>query len=589
MNKIKYILPVACLTLQLAAQTPSKDSVLNRNVTVEREYKPVIQDAGKINSQPKALEPKTGKITPDYSNFNLPLNVDFNLHTLPAAELKREKRPDWTGGFARLGLGNYWNTQADFAYPLIKTETSRLDVSLNHFGTQGSKAHSTTKGALSFDQFFETFNLYAGLGGGHEYLKYYGNRFNKANSVVNLDTLAKYNPGASYLEQNLTNTSRTPKTYTLNQLANDSSSNTFWRFNAYAGIRSLPLDTNMRYQAEVQYKAFEAVNGLTEYQVHSKGGFNAKHDMNRLGLDLDLYNLWYRASNPTMSNSYTDSYAVFGMNPYYSIEGRDFNVRLGIKSSFSFVHGRPFSPSADIHAEWRAVPKVFALYGGISGGYNVNTMDEMFSENRYLYDDIRVKDTYTPFEGYAGFKVKPVYNMLLDAFIDYKVIDNQYFFINKEYKNDNSTTNDSLLYSNRFNVVYSNASLFRAGARINYNMRNFLNIQFKTLYNGWDVSTEAVAWNKPRWETDLTTDIRFSRSFSMSASAYFDSERYAKIGDKAIRMKPRTDINLGASYAYNNWLTAFGKINNLINSRYQDYYGYDVQGFNVLVGAAFSF
>ena len=54
-------------------------------------------------------------------------------------------------------------------------------------------------------------------------------------------------------------------------------------------------------------------------------------------------------------------------------------------------------------------------------------------------------------------------------------------------------------------------------------------------------------------------------------------------------MKPRADINLGASYAYNNWLTAFGKINNLINSRYQDYYGYDVQGFNVLVGAAFSF
>ena len=86
MNKLKYILPVACLTLQLAAQTPSKDSVLNRNVTVEREYKPVIQDAGKINSQPKALEPKTGKITPDYSNFNLPLNVDFNLHTLSASD-----------------------------------------------------------------------------------------------------------------------------------------------------------------------------------------------------------------------------------------------------------------------------------------------------------------------------------------------------------------------------------------------------------------------------------------------------------------------------------------------------------------------
>jgi len=54
-------------------------------------------------------------------------------------------------------------------------------------------------------------------------------------------------------------------------------------------------------------------------------------------------------------------------------------------------------------------------------------------------------------------------------------------------------------------------------------------------------------------------------------------------------MRPKVDINLGASYLYNNWLTAFAKVNNLINNPYQDFYGYQVQGLNVLVGAAFSF
>jgi outer membrane cobalamin receptor len=54
-------------------------------------------------------------------------------------------------------------------------------------------------------------------------------------------------------------------------------------------------------------------------------------------------------------------------------------------------------------------------------------------------------------------------------------------------------------------------------------------------------------------------------------------------------MKPKIDINLGASYLVNSWFTAFAKVNNLINNSYQYYYGYDVQGFNVLVGGAFSF
>jgi len=54
-------------------------------------------------------------------------------------------------------------------------------------------------------------------------------------------------------------------------------------------------------------------------------------------------------------------------------------------------------------------------------------------------------------------------------------------------------------------------------------------------------------------------------------------------------MKPKLDINVGASYSYLNWFTMFAKINNLINSRYEEFYGYKVQGMNVLVGAAFSF
>ena len=49
------------------------------------------------------------------------------------------------------------------------------------------------------------------------------------------------------------------------------------------------------------------------------------------------------------------------------------------------------------------------------------------------------------------------------------------------------------------------------------------------------------------------------------------------------------DVNLGASYSYLDWFTMFFKVNNILNKHYQNFYGYDVQGLNVMVGAILSF
>ncbi len=570
----------------------AQDSIFDRNVTVEREYKPVIKDAGKINSAPEVLEQTVVKSAPTYSDFNLPLNADFNIHILSAAELALQKRINTENGFARFGLGSNLNTLADFAYPIVNTQDIKLDFSLNHLGTFDAKAHSTTKAALSFDKYFNSLVFYAGLGGGHEYLKYYGNNFDQNNKVVSLDSLSKKYYDATYQEQNLNSISRTPQTVGINSLAKDSTSETFWRYNAFVGIRSLPLSEGMRYLAEVQYKVFNSLNGLSENLIQTKAGFSTMSDENRLGLDLEMYNLMYHSNNPALLN-FWDAFTVFAMNPYYSFERKTWNVRLGVKSSFSFIHGKPFNPSPDVSAEWKAVPKYFSIYGGITGGYQVNTMNDMFSENRYLFPDVRVQDTYTPYDFYAGVKLKPIYNLLIDGYVDYRSIDNQYFFVNKEYALTSSTVPVppvySTLFTNRFNVIYSSATVLKVGARANYNLQNWLNVQLKGSINNWTVATETHAWNQPNWEANLSTSVKLTPDFSVDANVYLDDGRYAKLGNTAILMNPRIDINLGASYSYNNWFTAFAKVNNVINNSYQDFYGYDVQGFNVLVGAAFSF
>ena len=588
MKTSKYFLVTLLISLGSAFTLQAQDTILNRNIQVEREFKPLIHDAGMINSNPQVLEPNVVKSAAEYSNFNLPLNVDYNIHILPAAELITEKPAITNKGYARIGLGNYLNTLAEFDYPVMNTPDMKLDFSFNHLATFDSKQmHSTTKAQISFDKIFKTFDFYAGAGGGHEYFKYYGNEFNSLDSIANLKTLVNYGL-TNYLEKNRVGISAIP----VNTPANNPGENTFWRFNALAGVSSLPMSSDLRYQAEMQYHLFDAVNGITENVIRTKGGFSTPNDKNRLGLDFDLYNMMYSSSTIPDFN-FWKTYTVLTVNPYYSIERPEFNVRLGLKTSLSFEHGKLMNPSPDIRAEWKAVPQDLSFYGGLTGDYEVNTQDKIFTENPYLFSDLKVNDTYTPVDLYVGMKLKPLYNLLLDAFIDVKQIDNQYFYVNKAYSLTSATIPnpqaDSTLYSNRFNVVYSGASHTKIGIRANYNYKNLVNVEMKWAYNSWTVDNQQYAWNMPKYDAQLNTDVHINDNLTVSVNMYYEGIRYAKLGDMAIPMNDKVDVNLGVAYSYNNWLTVFGKINNLINNQYQNYYGYDVQGTNMMIGAAFSF
>jgi len=593
MKTPEYLSAILLILIGSTLSIQAQDTIVNRSVSVEREYRPLIHDAGKINSMPLVLEPNVVKSPANYSNFNLPLNADYNIHILPAADLVMDKPAQADKGFARIGVGNFANTLADFAYPVINTPDIRLDFSLNHLATFNAlQMHSTTKANLSFDKIFKTFDLYAGIGGGHEYFKYYGNNYNAVDSIIHLDQLAVKYENPYYEEISRIGVNPLQRSYSLDSLSRFPNSDTFWRFNMQLGVRSLPMSTDLRYQAEIQYKSFSSRNGMTENIVRTRAGFSSPNEKNRLGMDLDLNNMIY-SSVKIPDFNFWDTYAVLTLNPYYNIERPEYNVRLGVKTSFSFVHGKFVSPSPDVLAEWKAVPEYLSLYGGVTGNYEINTLDKIFTENPYLLSDLRLTDTFTPIDFFAGIKLKPVYNLLLDGYIDFKHIDNQYFFVNNGYSLATSNTilypSDATIYTNRFSVVYGRSSLFKAGIRANYNYKKLVNFELKYAYNGWTVDNQPYAWNMPKYEAQLNTDLRINDNLTVSANMYYEGTRYARLGNLAILMQDKVDINLGVAYSYNNWLTVFGKINNLINNQYQNYYGYDVQGTNMMIGAAFSF
>ena len=55
--------------MAIAASVSAQDTVLNRSVIVERDFQPIIQDAGKVNVTPQAVQTDIPETQVQYSDF----------------------------------------------------------------------------------------------------------------------------------------------------------------------------------------------------------------------------------------------------------------------------------------------------------------------------------------------------------------------------------------------------------------------------------------------------------------------------------------------------------------------------------------
>jgi len=600
--KLSIIFLFSAISLSLLAQTEERDTTFARQITIEREYQPVIQAAGKINSMPFFIEPRIVRRTPVFNtDFSQPLAVESTIHHLAAAELikSRTMHPE---GFVRAGIGTGFNSLADVALPLVRQPNTRLDFILNHEGLHNNKAHSRTQAALMFDHKMRTLSFYAGLSGGHEFFRYFGDTFdasNQINSIFGINLIGIY-------PQFLPTNDLRPQLLLTAPLAD---TNTLWRVNANAGIRTSPTTDELRYGIHLNYNLLTVRNGLvptderpelSEQVIELRANIDGEIAIgNRLGVDLTSTNIFYANANNALDTVFQNQF-VLGVNPYYSIERDAFNLRLGAEIVFAQNDRNVVMP--DVRFEWRAVPRLLAVYAGLTGDYQINTMNRMFKQNIFLSPDVMVANTFSPVKLFFGAKISPMSGLLFDAFVSYRAIDNQYFFVNREYIMFPPFGVISPVYSNRFDALYSQANHLRLGGSVSYRHHNRFNAQLNFAYNHWSIEDFTHAWHKPIIEMDINANVQITQRLNVFATCFFEGIRYAGIGREfvqlngewqlqphPVRLAPIIDITLGASYAVRDWWSVFVRANNLINSRHQVWYGYEVQGFMLTAGAAFNF
>ena len=543
MKKTIILALISLLAVSNIVAQNNDTTIIDRNINIEKEYIPEIDEAKSQKFQIQTQEPNIPEAQFNYSTYASGIQPQSNFYPLDAQEQAKQKQKNLKKGFAELGFGYPINWTAELFYPLYNKRNTNFDLHINHDGlyTDNIKLIETDLNIL---------------------LKQAINRNNQLNFNIN------YN-------NNLYNYYGTaPITFDSLQIIH--------RAGALVGIESTRRINGWGYRADIQYNGmfFQTMPG-NEHRIILDSEISkvlGKKPLN-IGLFADV--------NLLSHDSITTTTAVIGLLPSYDIILDNLHFHLGAKAYFSIDKGRVVNAMPDVTINYNE-GKLFSIYAGITGDYQIHTLSSTLNLCRY-FDPTSAGlalNTYTPANFFAGFRIKPfVEGLMVDAHVNYKFVYDDYIIRNAV----DSLTND---YMNIFTADFTNTQILSAGARVNYNYKNIYVAHAGLRYNYYTVADSALTMlNRPSWEIEVGTEMTPIKGLSVNADFYTGLGYKAMLPNmaEAIHMPNRFDLNLGAAYTFHEQCTVFARFNNIINSKYHYYYGYENIGFNCLFGIKITF
>ena len=600
-NNIRIALSGLALLLSgtLFAQ---QDSALHRSVTVERDFQPVIQAAGKIATKPAVVETKIESSQVHYSDFTAEVTPQATFNPLLSQPTRFEPGRKYNG-YIRGALGHP-NTLLDFGYHLDDTKNSILDVYAHHRAEWGLAALSKTNVGLNFTHTYSKCDLYFGLSGGNIFYHKYGHFYDYSQTF---GMWAK-------------NDEAYPKPYTIG----DKDKTSLWTAEVYLGVKA-NAKQDVQYQVQTGYMLFAKAGAVSEHQLRTKGSFDWHSAEHHVGAQLYVQNNFLQLNDALgIPNSlYQKSRHNFRIEPYYAYEGTRLRVHVGVNFDLNIGKGHQilsktenvsFAPSPHINLEAQIAKQWLTIYADIEGSLGFGSLQSYMEENRYSMIHagiIRPCAPYTPVDAELGFHIRPHRDVLIEIHGGYAYMMYEDFWI----ATANDTTvfeplNKPLMAGNFIHDHADNYQRGKIGGQLNYHYQDLVRVNLHGDYYIWKGDT--TVYDRPNWELGLRIDGRINKNWSLYSDNRFAGKRLALATDGEYWLAPTIDLNLGLQYdmwvgkvknestkgkTNNNALrpepqpnlTLFFQLNNWLHRKNEIYYGYRSQGINFLLGATYRF
>lgn len=574
---------LGCASGIMAQEEVNKEEKnLNREMTLEREYDPSVQDANKVNTLPAVKEPTVKKRAIDYAVFAVPTEPEKQISVLPSGKIMADMDYNKRRGYLNLAAGMNLNINGDFGYHILSTEKDNLNVYLSHRSTNGNIDY------IQIDDKVKA-KLNDNLGGLN-----YKHKFEKA--VFNIGAKYGYS-GFNYY--GLPVTGNLEEVGTNLDLADRTTNQVNQTIGANIGIESEDEEAPFGYMVDFDYINFShkygadaKSDGPTENTFELKFNLFAPFGGNqRIGLaglaEYFSYNLPERCS--------FENHAEVILNPYYTIEGDIWNLKLGAKAMIVTGENSKFAASPDIAFDVEVADNT-VFYLKADGKLYSNSMYETALVNRYVNPTEELMPSRNWLDANLGIKSGVVPGFWFDVFAGYKITSSDVLYLPSRVFEQDGFGNFAEAMSD------INTKRFFAGVNLKYNYQKLFEINLKGVYNNWKanygdswIGGEANAeldrvWGKPTAEINAGVTVRPIDKLAVDVNYYLATGRYTQLGGyEEVNLNNINELNIRGMYNINKTFSVNVQLNNVLFQKYDIYYGYPAQGFNLMGGINVNF
>ena len=518
------------------------DTTLKRIVTVERDFQPVIQSAGKINQRPNILTTEIPLAPVIYSTYTDSLSIGHTLNPLQVADARFVSQAPLNGILE--AAGGYRNSHFLFGYQIHQKKKMSLDLYANHDAYWGKDALSESQLGMQVTRHFSGTDFYFGIEGDNQAYSY------------RHDNQTAYFPWRS-----------------------------LWNAKANLGLRS----TNkapVQYLLQTGYNAYIVEQFAVEHQVQSHFNLHWSNNTHSAGVKAYVQNNFYSSFDTTLT-SYPRH--AFRIEPFYAYDdkhihlhvGVNLNMNIGTGTQLSTVENLSFAPSPNVKFEWNMMDNIFHVYAHATGHYALGSLEEYLGYNRYLNIAQglawREPRAYTPVDAQLGFKLRPARTLLIDIYGGYAYLLNAYNM--KAILDATETVTD-------YQMWLQDIQQWKVGANLHYHYRDIIEVNVGGNYYFYTTTV----FDRPNWDAYARIEAHIDSKWSVYSENYFAGEREAYIAPyTSTTLRPVVSLNIGGQYAINRWLSVYAQVNDYLNRKHDIFYGYKSQGIHFLLGIKWQF
>ena len=537
-------------------------SIGNRNLT--------LKDAYKLTTLPSVIDTSIEVSSPEFKISPFVAKTTFDVDPLKPARLKIvEPLNKYYRFYALAGFGLYTSPKAALSFNSLRSREWNYGVDIDYFSGKGgiknvpSSAWENSDVDLWINHYFKNYSLGFNAGYQNNIVHYYGGMQDLDIQPLSADdikqSVSRFN-GDLYLKSHLKD---------------------FDDVNFEAGLYYQYLSDNFE---TVENRFIVDANATKNFEkdISLNVGFIYDYNNNK---SFSNYLFPDSTYNNTRAKTQDNSLLVINTKLFFDLDKLETILGLDFAMDGSKLHLYPI-----VELKYPVIDQSFTPYIGINGKILRNTFSTFFDENPYVISFAEINNTNQKFHFYGGIRGRISNKWSYDVAYSYESYQDFGLFVN----------DTAFSIQNRFNIIYDDIKLNRFYATINYRNSEKLKISLAGNIYNYTTTEQLFAWHKPKAKVDLLIDYNLSNKFLIGLDLFYIGNRKAASllpvegiiptqGIYVVNLDPYIDVNLKFEYRYNSRLSAFVEFNNLLSSKYQLWYKYQVQPFFVMIGVTFSF